>query len=138
MKVKGSFDSMSRKQPSKWMQFDSRVIVKQTDKSVSDFDLVKLYDVTQGNFGLLLYAPRPENENYLAYAPDMDESNVHKEYEITTEVKSVLDIRNAIFRHPSIPFEDFEPAHLNASKLDENSKTIKPSLDYGFSLERVE
>ena len=124
MKMKGSFDSMSRKQPSKRMQFDPRAIVKQTDKSISDFDLVKLYDVTQGNCGLLLYAPRPDNENYLAYAPDMDESNVHKEYEITTEVKSVLDIRNAIFRHnPNIPFEEFEPALLNALKLDEDSKT---------------
>lgn len=124
MKVKGNFDSTPRKQPSKRIQFDPRAIAKQTDKSISDFNLVKLYDVTQGNCGLLLYAPRPDNENYLACAPDMDESNVHLQYEVFTEVKSVHDIRNTIFsQNPNIPYEDFETALFNAMEIDEVSQT---------------
>jgi DNA-directed RNA polymerase subunit RPC12/RpoP len=53
------------------------------------FDLDTLRDITNGNCGALLYAPRTAQEQAVTDAPDMSAPNVHNEEVVTSTMYSV-------------------------------------------------
>ena len=61
-KVKGTFDSsaVDELHNKKRLNFDPRALCHQRERTLSDFDLEKLADITTGNCGVLLYAPRAQ------------------------------------------------------------------------------
>ena len=119
-KIKGTFDSSPNDTASnkKRLNFEPRALCHQRQKSLKDFDLLKLAEITDGNCGVLLYAPRQEQDKVLCAQPDM--AIINETVEICTSVKGLGDIDSEIkASNNNIDLETYSEMLWNEMQLDD-------------------
>lgn len=78
-KVKGMFDSSAKvTMKSNRLNYDPRAFCYQKQKKLSDFKLEKLANITNGNCGVLLYAPNTTNSSSVTHDQEKNDKNVLK------------------------------------------------------------
>ncbi|CAG2241541.1 unnamed protein product [Mytilus edulis] len=75
------------------LAFDPRAVCYRKEKTLLDFDLKKLEDITNGNCGVLLYSPRSNIEKNAGH-PDIE--NIQIEEEVETISKTIPVLANEI------------------------------------------
>ena len=71
------------------MAFDPRAVCYRKEKTLLDFDLKKLEDITNGNCGVLLYSPRSNIEKNAGH-PDIENIQIEEEVETISKTIPVL------------------------------------------------
>ena len=96
-KVKGSFDScmVDEVHNKKRLNFDPRAVCHQRERTLADFDLIKLSEITGGNCGVLLYTLREQA------------SKAKTEIDFKPEVKGLSEIDANVKKVQNITLQDY-------------------------------
>ena len=131
-KVKGTYNSETSQLKPNRVIFDPRAIVYRKKKTLSDFNLSKLEEITNGNCGVLLYSRRaatpqePEIDNIQVEVETSTETIPSIAQQVQTIVETIPLIAEEI-KVNNISKENFEEdvmSRLNAITTDDSIKYV--------------